>query len=162
MADVKTVVVSQPTTEAIKAAIAAGDILVSPALVKIKEINTNLQYQKHTPVNLAGAVALAGAQDQVPNLDKDGNQTKDADGNLEWKRGESVVGLFAYGHDLVIRSSVRTKYLNDTAAPEKKREAQIKNLMKMGYDEATATAIVMNAPNVQATEGSDTDEAAAE
>jgi hypothetical protein len=84
--------------------------------------------------------------DQVQNKDDKGELVVDADGFPDFSRGESVVGLFYYGHNLTVRNYVRTKFLNETAAPEKKDEARIKMLLGLGYTREDAENLVKNAP----------------
>ncbi len=160
-ADFKTISVDIPGSEAITAAIAAGHILVRKSAVLVKELKTKLMFEDRIPVTLAGAAALVGgsvdtftgtAVDQIQAKDDAGNP-KVEDGLPEFKRSESVVGLFYYGHNLVIRNYVRTKFLNETAAPEKKDEARIKMLQGLGYSREDAERMVREAPGrTQATD----------
>lgn len=153
-ADFKTTKIDIPGSPAITAAIEAGHILTRQSFVLVKELKAKLQFEDRIPVTLAGAAALVGgsvetfvgtAVDQIQAKDDAGNP-KVEDGLPEFKRSESVVGLFYYGHNLVVRNYVRTKFLNETAAPEKKDEARIKMLQGLGYDRETAEKMVKEAP----------------
>lgn len=163
-ADFKTLKIDIPGSEAISAAIAAGDILVRQSMVLVKELKTKLQFEDRIPVTLAGAAALVGgsvetfvgtAVDQIQDKDDAGNPVVE-DGLPKFNRSESVVGLFYYGHNLVVRNYVRTKFLNETAAPEKKDEARIKMLLGLGYTREQAEKFVKEAPGrTQAAETTD-------
>lgn len=154
-ADYKTVKVDVQGSEAITAGIKAGNILTRESVVLVRELKTKLLFEDRIPVNLAGAAALLGGSvesfagkgvDQVPALN-DKKEPIVEDGLPVFKRGESVVGLFYYGYNLTVRNYVRTKFMNETAAPEKKDEQRVKMLMAAGYSKEDAETIIKNAPS---------------
>ncbi len=137
--------ITLPIGDDVRAAIEAGDVLMTTAEVKVG--NVYVPYDKLTAVTVTGALALAGGKgDQEPEKDDQGNTKKDEDGNPLFKRGSTVAGEFTYGFDLSRRAKVRQQHEQAAEGPAKALDRAVADLIKLGFSEEDAKRIVASSP----------------
>lgn len=122
-------------TDAISAAIAAGNIKVSDAKVTATVNGTEHErpFSKLEAVNLDGALALCNGRLVEPTEE----ETK-AEG---FQRGPSVVGEFNYALDLRQRARERAALLAALEGPEKQYEKGAKALLALGLFKTQEDAV---------------------
>lgn len=131
--------------ELIKAAVEAGDVIVTEDVVKISEKASptgkaaEKKYQKFTAVTPKGMAALCGGKFAPATAKPEGEDTR-----TEAETAPGACDYFNYGFDLDARAQVRTKLMSELEGPEKSIAKAVKALVEnAGFSEAAAREVVI-------------------
>jgi hypothetical protein len=150
-------------TDAVKAAVEAGNIIAVEASVEVSAKasptgkDEKRSYTKLLAQNAAGMAAMMAGKIEPATARPTDEKGKpvDPDPRTPEQSAAGVCDAFNYGFDLWVRQEERPKLLATLEGPEKAIKASVKGLQAMGDDEAAIRARIKSAPKFAGVENID-------